>query len=131
MAKTSTYEVTRICGHEEDIVLYQSRKRSEYRIAQEEEKICWECEKDQEYQTALSQNDGLPTLIGSEKQIKWAESIRRSKLDLWQEFVDKEVSEEDMEMVHEYTVKLEGKDSASWWINNRDKYIIDIAAKLG
>lgn len=91
--------------------------------------VCRECEA-KEYQELAekaakqAQEDGLPALRGTERQVAWAEQIRQDKLVALNAFADdyaakgKPKTSQNVSMTAEYI--LHTKASARWWIDNRD-----------
>lgn len=107
--------------------------------------LCGECQKKQrqaDNEAAAQQNKtaGLPELAGSEKQVAWAETIRRETLDFigtvldgtaeefqiqarWEEFSYSRGAtgiKTDDPRLPAAVDALKTKTSASWWIDNRD-----------
>lgn len=77
--------VKHACGHEQVHKLYGSRKEREWKIVRLSAQLCAECEKKaQEEKNKKSAKEnaeaGLPLLMGTEKQIAWAETIRAEKV---------------------------------------------------
>lgn len=64
-----------------------------------------------------SKADGLPALTGSEKQIRWAESIRKEKMAAAREWLARHPGEQADKCLAWYG----GHASASWWIDHRDE----------
>ena len=56
----------------------------------------------------------FPQLIGSEKQVRWARSIRAQKSEEW----SRNLGENPLH--HEMLSRLLVNESAAWWISNRD-----------
>lgn len=78
-----------------------------------------------------AEKQGLPKLIGSEKQVAWAERIRRDAL-----ISDHNVLRPDNEiqnhaqfsLAKEARKYLESQTSAAWWLENRNRvntYVFD------
>lgn len=127
------YDVTYTCGHTGTIRLI-GRDR-QWRLEQEKEKLCSEC-----YRAALEQERqegnaraaienqaaGLAELEGTEKQIAWAETLRRQFLDIFEGKILPEITDEQ-KAAHpeacEGTLQIyrsfRSRTSASWWIDNR------------
>lgn len=69
------YEITYKCGHAARINLYgKINERLEYLEWAKENKNCPECAA--KLEAEKNRQAGLPALEGSEKQVRWAESIR-------------------------------------------------------
>ena len=74
------YTVKMSCGHEEQVELFGSSAEREKKIIYYQEcGVCEDCRRQQveDNLTGFLKIDDLPDLHGSEKQIKWAEDIRR------------------------------------------------------
>lgn len=77
------YDVRFSCGHTERKELFGAEKDRQSKIAYwEKSGVCSECYRKEKEQEAVrfAQENALPTLEGSEKQIAWAEKIRTEKL---------------------------------------------------
>lgn len=115
------YDVTHACGHVAVHNLIGPRRSREWRIKQLEEELCRECwleeqRRKNEEAAAANKADELPPLEGTEKQILWAESIRREALDGLAKFIDHERFADRMGRLIE---RLAMETSASWWIDHR------------
>src|SRR5690606_30806905 len=115
------YDVTHACGHVAVHNLIGPRRSREWRIKQLEEELCRECwleeqRRKNEAAAAANKADELPSLEGTEKQILWAESIRREALDGLVKFIDHERFADRMARLIE---RLAMETSASWWIDHR------------
>lgn len=132
------YEISRSCGHTEEIQIYGSNARGqrEWRAAREAEKPCRECitaarQQHSAESAKVAAESGLPTLTGSAKQTAWAESIRLQGLvdieDYVQRITDraaldpaarKRVADTLLRILQRIAT---GKADARWWINNRTR----------
>lgn len=77
-----SYEITYACGHTGEVEFYGKERDCEWRAEQEAKKICPDCvEEEKKKETAQAKawakEKGLPDLEGTEKQIAWAEVIRK------------------------------------------------------
>jgi hypothetical protein len=79
------HQVTHSCGHVETVNLIGKHSDRDRKMAWMETKPCLEClqaetEKRRQAEAsaaaAKAQQDGLPALIGTDKQVRWAETIR-------------------------------------------------------
>lgn len=86
----SQYSIEHICGHKEVVQIYgptKERQRKADWMASRKCDACYEAEQkavraaQAELAAAASQQAGLPELVGSEKQIPWAETIRKALID--------------------------------------------------
>jgi hypothetical protein len=137
------YTITHSCGHTQTTQLYgpgKDRERKAEWMAQRVCPDCYQAEQDAkrkaENEAAAAQNaaESLPELLGSPKQVAWAETIRRKALDnaarvrtvnpaalavaTKPELVA--MGKEYIEVYESTMAKLRGETSAKWWIENRD-----------
>lgn len=143
------YTVIRACGHKETIALFGPNKQREWRLENiEPTKLCAECwqkdvERKREEETKKAaeeaKDSGLPELVGTEKQIAWAERIRIQLLSTLEEFYVKisEAGEETLkrhglmlEKIDEAMKFIQQKSSASWWIDHRDAGVYELSKIL-
>lgn len=140
------YEVTRACGHIEYVALFGKHKDREWRLENiESQKLCRECwqaelERRRQDETAKAaaeaRESGLPELVGTEKQVAWAERIRMTILAKLDELATNAARKRD-ELQERFGISLEefdaavraiqGKTSASWWIEHRDMTAYELA----
>jgi hypothetical protein len=130
------YDVIYTCGHTGVIQLYGPGRDREWHLGVEESKLCPECWqvkreadklKENAESAAANQAAGLPQLEGTEKQIVWAETIRKKIIDgIQTKLVDRvpetakaEHPEEWAEAVATFKA-LQKHSAASWWIERRD-----------
>lgn len=134
-------EINYSCGHTDRIQMYGPTRDRESKKEWMERGVCPDCyrkQKEEERakasQVAAEQakSSGLPALVGSEKQIAWAETIRKNALAAAQNNVlsresfatlpiDKQESSRAVfEVVRTARDCLETETSAKWWIDNRD-----------
>lgn len=120
------YEVTFKCGHTETKQLFGPTKERYKKIEWWQENcICSECYKKQQLERAeqYESDNNLVELTGSEKQIKWAKSIRANKLKyigdmfrssgLREDEYNNYIKESVLNYFNQFT-------EASWWIDRRD-----------
>lgn len=86
----SQYTIVRRCGHTETIQIYGKVADRQGKADWEATRLCAECYKAEQAAQRAAENAaaaesaqaaGLPALAGSEKQIAWAESIRKVAAD--------------------------------------------------
>lgn len=72
------YTVTHTCGHEREYQLYGKIRERDGKMAWLASQECPECRRKAEEAAAKKATEGmeLPELEGSEKQVKWANTIR-------------------------------------------------------
>lgn len=117
------YDVTFSCGHTGTVQIFGTAAEREKKIAWYENYAfcpdCYEKARQEEVATAAKQAkaDGLPALTGSEKQIRWAESIRKEKMAAAREWLSRYPGEQADKCLAWYGSHA----SASWWIDHRDE----------
>lgn len=131
------YDITHTCGHESVVRLTRKSSYREWMTERLEGQLCdscWQAEKArrraEENSAAAAANAaaGLPELTGSEKQVAWAETIRRQKLDTLES-----VLREPFDRMDADPVRLDAalnairiRPEARWWIDNRDTRIQEL-----
>ena len=71
------YDVTYSCGHSGTVELFGPWNERQRKLEWFSEKgVCPECYKKQQAEWVAKTNEGFPQLVGTEKQIAWAEKIR-------------------------------------------------------
>jgi hypothetical protein len=111
------------CGHSRDIDLKGKPERHPETVAKLAEQNCPACRLAEHHEHILTLSGGLPALEGSEKQIKWAMSLRVDAL-LWVlKAVDLEASQNEtmQQALHDYRRHLLRQTEARWWINVREQ----------
>lgn len=142
------YVVTRICGHEETVALFGKHRDREWRLsAVEPQKLCHECwqkevEKKRAEETRLAAEEakesGLPAMVGTEKQVAWAERIRLQMLGGMEELITRAQNQREAmaklglsaENIDAAMKAIQQKTSASWWIDHRDAGAYELAKIL-
>ncbi|MBO5387603.1 MAG: hypothetical protein J6A59_05615 [Lachnospiraceae bacterium] len=71
----------------------------------------------------------MKTLKGTEKQIKWAESIRNKAVEIYNEIYSKSANKEMVDKF--FNAYIFNNDSAGWWIDHRDYVACDIHSTMG
>jgi hypothetical protein len=123
------------CGTTHTVQLYGSGKDRQWKL----DNFDWTCDdckakarhEQNEAAAKVNQEAGLPTLIGSEKMIAWAETIRESKFDTIRKVLSGDMDylsisafwgdlKIDHPLVPGAIEALKSKTSASWWIDNRE-----------
>lgn len=138
--------VTYRCGHTTDVQIVGKKESREREVYGYTYRDCPECGKAAAVKAA--EENGLPQLVGTDKQIAWANTIRAAKLKALKEIADKteqllaqlpqyladKIAEGGNEetlratakiaeakgqaKVNEYT-QAKAQTSASWWIDHR------------
>ena len=143
------YVIEFACGHSGRKEFYGGKKRRQSSLDYWTERTCVDCWKAEQNRVADEIEEGLPELEGSERQIAWARTIRakfiqqaRANLPEALERVATIRTEMEEEIGVDATAEygwenalkgerdrhasLEQRTSAKWWIDNRDKDILDI-----
>jgi hypothetical protein len=129
------------CGHSEREQFYGPHRDRDSRKKWKERGVCPDCYRKQKAEERMkasqvaaeqAKESGLPALVGSGKQIAWAETIRKNALASAQNNV---LSREDFAalpvdkqesgrgvfgVMRTARDRLETETSAKWWIDNRD-----------
>ncbi len=124
------YDIKFSCGHTETKQLFGKTKDRDWQIKKwEESGLCSDCyrksiedarEKANEAAAAAASKLGLPDLIGTEKQVAWATTVRQGFIDEMLENLAKWEGDHEKETkIFEHII--ENKLSASWWIDRRDQ----------
>ena len=130
------YTITRACGHEEVVELYGPTKSRELRIKYLEQELCSECLDEQRAEQAKEDREkslaeGYPELLGSPRQIQWAEQIRREFID-WidsLEFVD-DADPDGLKAVGIVSEQIGREEKATFFIDHRDDMQIWVANEV-
>lgn len=113
------YEVKYACGHVGTVNITGKSSERENRLnylATCDCVDCYKAKKEQECQ-AFEAAEKLPQLSGSEKQIAWAKTIRREKLNEIKEFLNRFKSDEGTKAFEDWA---KNQSSAAFWIENRN-----------
>lgn len=130
----SKYCITFSCGHEGTVNIIGKQSYREWRLKRYcEYGICEECRKkaiDEKNARMLAEAKemGLPSLIGSDKQIPWAITIRQGFIESIETYAFKN-DECKVEYADTFQKILEKETSARFWIDNRDKSIVNLIKK--
>lgn len=120
------YEVKYACGHVGTVNITGKSSERENRLNYLATCDCVDChkaKKEQECQ-AFEAAEKLPQLSGSEKQIAWAKTIRREKLNEIKEFLNRFKSDEGTKAFEDWA---KNQSSAAFWIDNRSACAQQIA----
>ena len=113
------YEVKYACGHVGTVNITGKSSERENRLnylATCDCVDCYKAKKEQECQ-AFEAAEKLPQLSGSEKQIAWAKTIRREKLNEIKEFLNRFKSDDGTKAFEDWA---KNQSSAVFWIDNRN-----------
>lgn len=138
------YTINYACGHSQDVQLYGPGKERERKIEWLERGDCPECWKAKQAADriaqnaeAAAQNAGAVSLVGTEKQIAWAESIRRPVLAEIPKMLERmgtiQYSQwmlQARDEMHAFLDKIAAENRAAWWIDNRAEFASGVDYKL-
>lgn len=123
------YNVTHSCGHVERVDLIGPHRSREWRIERMQTERCQDCRHEElQRQNAQAAEENraaeLPALIGTEKQIAWAETLRARILNGVQAIIQgAEMSSERLRQNPDLPAAFErlcAETRAFWWIDSRD-----------
>lgn len=142
MIEVAKYYGTFSCGHEGVVQIFGPLKHREWKKDNEFSKLCPDCyekflqeQREMENKKSLeaSKEMGLPELTGTEKQVKWANTLRQKLISSFEheieqvendEYWDPPFTVEELRMVLDYVLKE--KISSSYFIDRRFHSVIDI-----
>ena len=142
------YDVNYNCGHSGRIELFGKNSERQRKIEWLSGQECPNCAAQTRAEKIERQNiaaaganlvAGLPPLTGSEKQIAWAETIRKFRIDHIDQLLT--LSKPKAETIPQAKLAVEilegwrGETRAAWWIDNRDtdlrnKLACEVKAKM-
>ena len=119
------YNITYTCGHTDRVNLIGPHRSRESRIAYLEGGPCFECYKAQRHEVARAQAEvmDLPALVGTEKQIAWAETIRVALLTAIDKAVEAYYGDRETQtyrLILQTVEVISNETSAKQWIEWRD-----------
>lgn len=129
------YDVRHICGHTSVKQLYGNDRGRQATLAYLRTVPCWECLRLIEIDQAEAHADreGLPALIGSDKQISWALVLRHKSLVMIERVATKEgwdreaavpvpepvnFAPDETTTITALVDQLRRRDIAKWWIDH-------------
>lgn len=144
MISVAKYSVTYACGHTDTVNLIGPKRTREWMLKDKETQVCPDCyraeleaKREAERAAALAEaaEQELPTLVGTEKQVAWALTLRKKYLEVLdgvlqraplQASVDRAIAQQAIE-------SIQRESSAVWWIENgrnpSDREIMTLIAK--
>lgn len=126
------YQVNRKCGHSETVQLYGSAKDRQSKLSWLASQICHNCAA--QVATEANKTTGLAALVGTPKQIAWAEKIRANKVaeldKLSRQVSEAPGSEADRKRLMDAITAVRGKTEASYWIDHRDDSIREMLKEM-
>ena len=140
----SWYYGTFSCGHDGRVNIIGPTKDRQWKADRQFEKMCEECwkkhlkekrQKENEEAEKLAKEMELPELIGSPKQIAWANTLRQKFIDKFEDIKLKDLKIElkiigiDLTKTEILDVRdyiLENKTDAKYYIDTRNDYTFDI-----
>lgn len=119
------YDVTMSCGHKVEVQLFGKGEERERKIKWlEEYGLCTKCKEEQEKEKA--KNKGLPELEGTEKQIKWAMTIRNKILDGLENMDKSNYTPKAIKEYNLFTEWLKNKKEAKFWIDHENPFLREL-----
>jgi hypothetical protein len=118
--------ITYSCGHEGTIEVFGKAGERERKIKYfEEYGLCPDCYKAEKQgeEKSFAEKYGLPELQGSEKQISWANKIRKEKIEAFEAekpAIRKGAGDDFADFLNEFADRYYKNKSASWWIDHRE-----------
>lgn len=130
------YQIDHRCGHTASVEITTGKsadraRRAAWLATQD----CDECGRARQLETAREANAGLPALVGSDKQVAWAESIRAKlvpQIDAAEADFQARVDEANAAgrgsaklgdvwaAIQADVAALRSEPAARWWIDNKD-----------
>ena len=121
------YTITYACGHTATMQLFGKYADRDRKIAYYKTIDCPECQANKIAQKEASK--GYAELLGSDKQVRWANAIRETKINEVNEFASKVNRNQDI--LERVIDDLQAETSAAWWIEHRDSTVENLVrAKL-
>lgn len=129
------YTIARACGHTDTLQLYGPRAERERRIGWEEQRQCADCvaqarEDAAKIAAAHAASVGLPTLVGSPKQVVWAEQIRAKILPQIQALPVQNAPADKAPIACAAQDAVLAQSAAAWWIDHRDMSGVELWREL-
>ncbi|MCG8514580.1 MAG: hypothetical protein MI740_10590 [Halanaerobiales bacterium] len=138
----SWYYGTYSCGHEGRTQVYGPTKKRQWIADRRFEGLCPDCYKIKLEEDRTRANEeaarrakeaGLPELTGTEKPIAWANTLRQEMMEKAEKEIEHHVnrySADELKLYNALEYMLKTKKKASWYIEHRQKNIIDILEVL-
>jgi hypothetical protein len=138
MKETETmakYDITHSCGHDETVNIVGPEKDRPRKREWLESQPCYECKREQAIlgAQAWASKRGLVVLEGSEKQVAWAEKIRKEFVESFERIIDniskrmekkeEPTAEDEQDVIHMHRAHelLLRQSQAKFWIDHRDQ----------
>ncbi len=116
--------VKRNCGHMSEVQLYGTSAERDRKAAWMRTTPCLKCERGEQVSVATEANAGMLALVGSEKQVAWAETIRAkamSKLKAARaDYAAQGAPADQIALFDAAMAKVAAQAIASWWIDHRE-----------
>lgn len=120
------YSITHTCGHTETVALFGPEKDRSRRIATLESRDCPACYKASQNETgaAVQAENDLPALVGTEKQIAYAASLRGKRFPVFlataqamrDDFGQRNAPPELTALLERVLTEVRQETSATFWI---------------
>ncbi|MDD4472207.1 MAG: hypothetical protein PHT97_13755 [Methanoculleus sp.] len=138
------YSVTYACGHTGTVRLTGPTRTREWILKNKEQELCPDCykaqleakrEAERVAAAAEAAEQELPALVGTDKQVAWALTIRKKYLEVLDGVLQRRTVREDVDTVlaQQAVESIQREPSAVWWIENgrnpSDREIMTLVAK--
>lgn len=120
------YNVTHTCGHAMEYNISGRVADRESKAKWYESRACLLCQRASEAKeaSAQAQVQGLPALVGTEKQVAWAMALRmRAGKRMEDMYRGQAMTAEASAVVKRATDMLLAEPRAKWWIENHDRIL--------
>lgn len=117
------YQVEHTCGHTEVVELFGPCKQRDATVERLSARVCADCYREQARQAdqqlidAVNAEVSLPELIGTPKQVEWAEAIRAKAYNAFKVTL---ACAPDNDTMKRKVDAIMANQSAKWWIDNRN-----------
>ena len=112
------YDIQHTCGHVVTHNIVGKIDNRPLEVSRLERRSCEDCYRARIAADAAEANAGLARLVGSEKQVHWAEALRAQAIAA----VDKLIADKGLTLSAEQQTiidRLKNHTDARWWIENR------------
>ena len=144
MISVAKYSVTYACGHTDTVNLIGPKRTREWMLKDKETQVCPDCyraeleaKREAERAAALAEaaEQELPALVGTEKQVAWALTLRKKYLEVLDGVLQRAALQASVDRVlaQQAVESIQREPSAVWWIEHgqqpSDREIMALIAK--
>lgn len=124
------YQITRACGHTESVQIAGKTSDRDRQVAHEESRLCYACYQAQKAAERAAESakaaaeaatSGFLALTGTEKQIAWAETIRKAHHDSLTAAAANAITPAIKDLFDEEIQRYMAETSAHAWIERRNE----------